>query len=618
MDMKNLIYILVLLCPLVSANAQFCTGNVGDNIFLDGDFGSGSDNIVIADPGIAPGFFYNPVVPPYDGEYVITKDIGLWANSFNWLPIKENSDDPDGYMMVVNASFEPGLFYTKEVEGLCSNTLYEFTTDMINVIPPGSNSLKPNVSFLLDGVEIISTGSIPEDAQWHTYGFTFTTEPDQTSLTLSLRNNAPGGFGNDLAIDNISFRACGPEAFILPEATEFLCLDGQPMDLEITVDGEQYDTPTFQWQESTDEGLTWNDLTGATGNSITHSDFSSGFYYYRFLVANNLNNLENDKCRVNSNTKVVRILPEEYEVVDSICDGGVFEVGNKTYTESGIYIDTLTSFYGCDSIMTLNLSVMEDPDMELLIDFANPSCSYSFDGYFEIDTVLNGEGPFFTLVNDEVFEEPWIESLINEGSYSIKVFDRYGCETSALVEISKPDSFVIDLVSDQNIELGQTAIVQSLSNYEIENFQWSPPGLIDCVVDCDNQVVLFTQDTMLVLEGVNEAGCVARDTVLVQVDQTRKVFFPNIISADNDGINDVFMVYGAVPNVQLIRSLKIFDRWGAMVFERSDLLPGDESSGWNPLSAGGDYESGVFVYTAEVEFLDGTIAQYSGSFTLNN
>ena len=617
MDMKNLIYILVLLCPLVRSHAQFCTGNVGVNIFIDGDFGTGPSNIVLADPGIAPGFYYNPVVPPYDGEYVITNDIGLWANSFNWLPVEENSESPDGYMMVVNASFEPGLFYTELVEGLCPNTLYELSADIINVMPPGSNALKPNVSFLLDGTEVISTGSIPEDGQWNSYGFTFTTAPGQTSLTFSLRNNAPGGIGNDLALDNISFRACGPEAFILPEETEYLCSDGEPLELQVTTIGDQYDTPVFQWQESVDEGLNWNDMVGSTGASITHNDFSSGSYYYRFLVANNANNLENDKCRVNSNTKEITILPESYEVVDSICEGFEYIVGDKVYSESGIYIDTLTSFFGCDSIMTLNLSIMEDPGVQLVIDSSDPSCSYSYDGYVKIDSVINGLGPYTAFVNNEIFEEPWSIDLISEGSFVIQLFDRYGCEASASVEINQPDSFVINLESNTNIELGQPAIIQNSSNFDIVNFQWFPAGLVDCSVDCDYQEVFVVSDTTLILEGTNEFGCSARDTLFIKVDKTRKVYFPNIISANNDGVNDVFMVYGSIPNVQRIQSLKIYDRWGAMIYEASDLVPGDESSGWNPNAKGNDFEPGVYVYVAEVAFLDGNIYRYSGSFTLN-
>ena len=125
--------------------------------------------------------------------------------------------------MVVNASHEPGLFYEKEITGLCENTLYAFSADIINLIGTGEDMIKPDVSFLLDDEVHYTTGKIQEDEEWKTYGFTFSTSPGQTSITLSLRNNAPGGIGNDLALDNISFRACGPEALILPAEIIDVC-----------------------------------------------------------------------------------------------------------------------------------------------------------------------------------------------------------------------------------------------------------------------------------------------------------------------------------------------------------------------------------------------------------
>jgi len=41
----------------------------------------------------------------------------------------------------------------------------------------------------------------------------------------------------------------------------------------------------------------------------------------------------------------------------SICQGSGFSVGNNTYTQPGTYRDTLQSIYGCDSIIVLRLSV---------------------------------------------------------------------------------------------------------------------------------------------------------------------------------------------------------------------------------------------------------------------
>ncbi|MDX1407248.1 MAG: hypothetical protein R3330_03915, partial [Saprospiraceae bacterium] len=214
------------LAPGPVADGQpLCRGSLGENIFEQGDFGSGPEVLVGTDPGIAPGYRYTTWMPVNDGFYTITNNTGAWYRIWpTWLLIRDHSPDPYGYMMVVNASYQPGVFYEQTVTGLCANTTYEFSADVINLIRtdvPGH--IRPNVSFLIDGVEYYTTGSIPQDETWKQVGFTFTSEPDQTEVRLTLRNNAPGGRGNDLALDNISFRACGPYASIKTAYPNVVC-----------------------------------------------------------------------------------------------------------------------------------------------------------------------------------------------------------------------------------------------------------------------------------------------------------------------------------------------------------------------------------------------------------
>lgn len=214
--MKN--KIIIFLCLFFfgqKANTQDCIGNFGDNIFLTGDFGSGTDNILQTNPNIAPNYTYDTNMPPEDGSYVITANLGLWSDIFEWLEITDNSDDPDGYMMVVNGSIEPGLFFEKEFNNLCENTVYEFSVDIFNLKPITSNSVQPNLSFLLNNTEIYVSGDVPENEAWNNYGFTFMTGFGQTSIVLSLRNNAPGGSGNDFAMDNIRMRPCTPNPLMV-------------------------------------------------------------------------------------------------------------------------------------------------------------------------------------------------------------------------------------------------------------------------------------------------------------------------------------------------------------------------------------------------------------------
>ena len=225
------------------------------------------------------------------------------------------------------------------IDNLCENTLYEFSADVINLIQVGvGGHIMPNVSFLLDEQVVYETGNIPQTNAWNTYGFTFTTDPGVTSITLSLRNNAPGGIGNDLALDNITFRPCGPAALILPTEIENICEEGDPIPLEATIIGDQYPTPAIQWQQSFDEGLTWVDISGETAQTYIHTQLSGGFYYYRYLLANSPFNLANSKCRVNSNVKIVHVVPKFYTIIDSICQGLSFMVGNSLYSDEGASI----------------------------------------------------------------------------------------------------------------------------------------------------------------------------------------------------------------------------------------------------------------------------------------
>ena len=253
MNRTTILMVLISGFSFLEIAAQTCTGNLGENIFEDGEFGAGRPNISLDFQNIAPGYNFTTDVPPNDGSFTITNNTTFWGSfaAENWIDITDNSPDPDGYMMVVNASFEPSLFYDQTIEGLCENTLYEFSADLINLIEPRLNDhIAPNVTFQIDGVNRFNSGDIPQDASWHTESFTFTTLPGQTTLQLSLKNNAPGGIGNDVALDNILFRACGPEALILPREIEQICEDGNPVDLIATINGDQYPDPAVQWQIS--------------------------------------------------------------------------------------------------------------------------------------------------------------------------------------------------------------------------------------------------------------------------------------------------------------------------------------------------------------------------------
>lgn len=595
---------------------QICNGNLGENIFVGGNFGSGIANILQVDPQIAPGYNYTTQPPPNDGEYLITNDMKLWSANFVWKEIEDNSDDPYGYMMVVNANYTPGVFYRQEVEGLCDNTLYVFSADVFNLKPMGTNTNKPNISFLIDGNIVYETGDVPENEKWNTYGFTFTTNPGQYSVTLSLQNNAPGGSGNDLALDNISFRPCGPEALILPTEIENICEDGSPIHLEATILGGQYDTPHLQWQQSFDEGHTWEDIAGANDPTYLHNNLAAGFYYYRYLLANGAANLLNAKCRVVSNVKIVHVVPKFYTIVDTLCEGLAFTLGSHAYEKTGVFVDSLFTSIGCDSIVTLKLTIIPDEALDVTFNLTNPSCSYLEDGSIRIDAIRNGVEPYSIFVDGELNAHNGNLSDLPNGEYNYLITDRYGCRFEKSVKVQTPIPFTVELGPDLQLDLGETAQLKPLFSLPPETFRWEPSDQIGCETDCETINWIPTASQTLHLTATSEKGCVASDSIRVAVNKVRKVFIPNAFSPNFDGSNDYFTIYGVMPNIQQVEELMIFDRWGELVFEKTAFSPNDYSGGWDGTFRGKVQAAGIYVYVTSIRFLDGELIVYSGNISL--
>lgn len=619
--MKYILPLLLLCSGLL--HAQTCDGNLGDNIFIEGDFGSGSSNVLFSNPNIAPDYFYNNTPPPSDGQYTITSNTGLWNNLYpTWLGIGDNSLDPNGYMMVVNASFEPGLFYDREIDELCGNTLYEFSVDVINLIEIGvADHIDPNVSFLLDDVVQFTTGEIPKTNSWQTYGFTFTTAPGQTSIRLSLRNNAPGGIGNDLALDNISFRPCGDEAFILPAEPANICADGQPLPLSATVMGNLYDDPAVQWQISPNGVTDWVDIAGANDETYLHTILASGIYYYRFQIADGIVNLQNEKCRINSNVKEVIVLPTEFAVTDTICAGLTYPVGNSLYTTSGNFVDSLVNSFGCDSIISTNLTVLPDPNILPVYLASVPDCFNTENGQIEVTDVLNGYPPYSFLWTESGTMSNILTDVPGGVAYNLLITDRYGCQLDTNITLTSPAAITLELGPNFDIELGEEISLTANTNFSVSLYSWvtdNANNLLPCTTEPDCPEISWqpTQSQTVYLTTEDANGCAVTDSVFISVTPNYDLYIPNAFSPNLDGVNDYFTVYGNANRIASIRSFRIFNRWGQPMYEATDLFPGVPGQGWDGRVKGKIVDQGVYVYAIEVVFLDGVVREFSGDVVL--
>ena len=109
-------------------------------------------------------------------------------------------------------------------EGFLIFVLIRFTVFLLGLLiyhRTGANVIKPNVTFQIRSTTgailgSISTGILSEEngEVWKNFYLDFRSDPSSSEVDVVLINNAPGGNGNDLAIDDISFSPCGPSTSI--------------------------------------------------------------------------------------------------------------------------------------------------------------------------------------------------------------------------------------------------------------------------------------------------------------------------------------------------------------------------------------------------------------------
>ncbi|MEM7369847.1 MAG: gliding motility-associated C-terminal domain-containing protein [Bacteroidota bacterium] len=235
-------------------------------------------------------------------------------------------------------------------------------------------------------------------------------------------------------------------------------------------------------------------IPGETGAILVRM-YGNGSYQVRIEAMDG-------ECVLSQPFEYVR--PESYtELQFAICEGGSYQLGEEVLTEEGVYLDTLQTITGCDSIVLLDLSV-ESEFLDSIHTRIFPSESYQ--------------------IGSRRFDAP--------GEYEVLLESTGGCDS---------------------------IIYLSLSYYEI--------------------------------------------------------FAPSAFSPNGDGINDYFSLTGGEEVIE-ISQLKIFNRWGNLVYQVEGLSPGAMDDGWDGMAKGRPLPEGVYVYVASVLFDDGKSRRSAGSIVL--
>lgn len=279
---------------------------------------------------------------------------------------------------------------------------------------------------------------------------------------------------------------------------------------------------------------------------------------------------------------------------------------------AGTYRVTLTDSNGCNRD---TLARLVDPPL-LLIGDVQPVDVICFGEATGIISLL-GEGgrpPYKYGINGGNFQSDNRFIGLRAGTYTVAVEDGGGCTASQEVIIREPPRLQVDAGLDTSISLGQKIALLAIPNNPLVTAQWSPADLVTCST-CLPTLAGPLRTVRFQIEVTDRAGCKAVDQLLVTVVKNRPVYIPNGFTPDLDGNNDFFTLYGG-PAARRIRRLQIYDRWGEQMFDTKDIPLGQEPLGWNGTYRNQSMPSGVYVYVAEVEFIDDEVLVFKGDLTL--
>ena len=371
-------------------------------------------------------------------------------------------------------------------------------------------------------------------------------------------------------------------------------------------------------------------------NEITRSIKVTAVLGTQFSVKLTPLNSLDEKCNLTLNYVIKK--NEVPEITDkSICIGDSYIYRGKTYNTSGRYVEKVVNSAFCDSVYTLNLTVIpiaritknfnlcEGEQLNFKGNTYNSTGQYlktiiSSDACDSIYTINLKITPFpritknFSLCEGE-------KAKVGDSTYSksgtyITTIKRTGlCDSIVTSAIAIENDFTITAnPSEINIEKGEKTdlkvIVQPSGNY---TFNWTPKETLSCNT-CANTVAEPPSTTRYFVSVARPNSRCSKKTDS-KVNVISGVFLPTAFSPNGDSMNDIFYIIGS-KSVRMIKEMIIYNRWGELIYRDENFSTGDSSHGWDGNYRGKILNSDIFTYKIIAEMKNGEVNDFAGAFTL--
>lgn len=271
---------------------------------------------------------------------------------------------------------------------------------------------------------------------------------------------------------------------------------------------------------------------------------------------------------------------------------------------AGTYAVTVADEAGCRD--SLSQMVVEPEPVRFDVDFSSSKCASNPNGTVTLRNLSGGVLPYAYNLQGQTFREvytlPLVLGGLAAGDYTLQLRDDNGCMSSTPLTIAE-DNLRIDFAGELELSIGDSVRLEPEANFDLINFEWRP---LDQLSDARSvrPFVRPHRSTAYTLTAVDTSGCRVSASVMVIVDQTRKVYVPSAFTPNEDGYNDRFTIFGG-DDLRVIDWLQVYDRWGNLLYEAKELPPGDDHFGWNGEHRGTPMPAGPYFYRSILKYNNG-------------
>lgn len=545
-----------------------------------------------------------------EGEYYVGNSPSAWYSAHYSC---SDHTTGNGNMLLVNGSPQPDVEVWKTTVPVTPNTNYAFSTWICSISVPNPAQL----AFSINGNSIgnLITASQPP-CNWFQF-YTTWNSGNNNSAVISIINKNTVAFGNDFALDDISF---APISF----RRDSVILTVERPTILSSTDQQICIGKSVQLNTSGANSYSWSPATGLSNAGIANPVASPTITTEYIVTGTNNNN-----C---SGKDTVLVTVEQLPVVNIIPDTSVCENNSiQLYATGG-------GSYNWTPANTLTNASLANPQASPLVNTRYTVIVTSAEGCVNTDSVditVRSTNNFFIDPIPEICEKNTVQLKAGGGNrYS---WSPGGTLNSSAIAspIAMPQTTTLytvtitDTVCNSSKSLSTTVIVNNLPVISVSKsndidcltgnsqllatgallYNWTPAAGLSSP-DISNPLATPTDTTTYTVTGTDGKGCINTGSVTINVSQTGTVLYlmPTAFTPNGDGLNDCYGIRYWGPILEL--DFSIYNRWGERIFHTRN--PGDC---WNGLYKGTKQDAGVFVYVVKAKTLCGD-AYKKGTFAL--